>query len=152
DRQAAVGLGHDLTDLRLDRRVLDRGGAVDTLDDRVGFLKPPVDVALADLAPIHPDVVRRALDDSMAVDTGLEARLDRAEERVPVSPRMDLRGVLVERLADIEQGGSLVEADLDRVHRGGGEFLALGSDDRDWLALVDHFFLSPQRAVRRESQ
>ena len=81
DRQAAVGLGHDLAHLRLERDVLDRGGAVDALHDHVRLLERLVDRALADLAPVH-----------LAF-----------EVRVPVAPVVHLRRVRVERLADVEE-------------------------------------------------
>ena len=92
DREPAVRLGHDLADLRLDRRVLDRGRAVDALDDQVGLVERLLDVALADLAPVHLVL----------------------EVRVPVALGMDLRGVRVEGLADVEERRALVEVGRDR--------------------------------------
>ena len=112
------------------RRVLDRSGPIDALDDRVRVLEGPVDVALADLATIHLVL----------------------EVRVPVAPVMDLRGVRVERLADVEQRGPFFEADLDRIDRGSGLCLALSCDDRDRLSEVAHLVLREQRLVRRDAQ
>jgi hypothetical protein len=71
--------------------VLDRGWPVDALDDRVRVLEGPVDVALADLADIH-----------LALEVG-----------IPVAPLVDLRGLGVERLADVEERRALLEADLE---------------------------------------
>ena len=105
-------------------------GPVDALDDRVRVLEGPVDVALADLAAIHLVL----------------------EVRVPVAPLMDLRGVRVERLADVEQRRPLLEADLDRVDRGSGERLALRGDERDRLAEVAHLVLREQRLVGRDAE
>ena len=110
--------------------MLDRRGAIHALDDRVRLLEGPVDVALADLADVH-----------LAL-----------EVRVPVAPLVDLRGVRVERLADVEQRGALLEADLDRVDRGRGELLALGRDERDRLAEVAHLVLREQRLVGRDAE
>ena len=67
--------------------MLDRGRAVDALDDQVGLVERLLDVALADLAPVHLVL----------------------EVRVPVALGVDLRGVRVERLADVEERRALVE-------------------------------------------
>ena len=53
DREPTVRLRYDLAHLRLDRRVLDRGRTVDALHDQVGLVERLLDVALADLAPVH---------------------------------------------------------------------------------------------------
>jgi hypothetical protein len=120
----------DLAHLRLDRRVLDRSRAIDALDGGVRLLERPLDVALADLPAVH-----------LAL-----------EVRVPVAPLMDLRSVRVERLADVEQSGALLEADLDRVDRLGRELLARGCDDGDRLAEIAHLVLREQRLVRRDAE
>ena len=75
--------------------MLDRGRAVDALHDQVGLVERLLDVALADLAAVHLVL----------------------EVRVPVALGVDLRGVGVERLADVEERRALVEVGRDRVDR-----------------------------------
>ena len=105
------------------------------------FSKAQLDIALPNLAPVHPHVVSGAVGEPVVVHPRGEARLDGTEERIPVAPLMDLRRLGVERLPDVEQGRALLEADLYRVHRRRCELLALGCDERDRLALVSHLVL-----------
>ena len=74
------------------------------------------------------------------------------EVRVPVAPLVDLRGLGVERLADVEERRALLEGDLDRVDRRRGELLALGRDERDRLAEVAHLVLREQRLVGGDAE
>ena len=130
DREAAVRLGHDERDLRLERHVLDRGGPVDALDDRVRLLEGLVDRALADLAAVH-----------LAL-----------EVRIPVPPLVDLRRVVVEGAPDVEERLALLELDPDRVDGRLGRVLVLGRDERDRLALVPHLVVGEERLVGRDPE
>jgi hypothetical protein len=65
---------------------------------------------------------------------------------------MDLRSIGIEGLADVEERRALLEADLDRVHRGCGELLALRGDERYGLALVPHLVLREERLVGRNPE
>ena len=130
DDEATAGLGHDLADLRLHRNVLDGGGAVDALHDHVSLLEGLVDVALADLTPIH-----------LAFKMG-----------IPVAPVVDLRGIAVERLADVEQRRQLLVGHLDGLGRSDCKRLVVCGDSRDGLALVAHVCLSKQWLIAWDAE
>ena len=110
--------------------MLDRGGPVDALDDHLRLVEGTVDVALADLPAVHLVL----------------------EVRVPVAPLVDLRGVRVEGLANVEERRLLLELEADRLHRRRRGLLVLGGDERDRLALVAHVVLRQQRLVGRDAE
>ena len=130
DRQPAIGLGNDQADLRLDRAVLDRGRPIHALDDHVGLLERLVDVALADLPPVH-----------LAFEVW-----------VPVAPMVDDRRVRIGAQAHVEERGLLRELDLDRLDRSHRRLLVFGGDDGDRLALVADVVLREQRLVGGDAE
>ena len=130
DREPAVGLGHDLAHLGLDRGVLDRCRTVDALHDQVGPVECLLDVALADLTTIH-----------LAL-----------EMRVPVAVPVDLRSTRIERLADVEEGRAFREVGGDRLDGSHGSFFIGCGDDRDRLPQVAHLVLGEQRLVARDPE
>ena len=87
--------------------MLDRLGAVDPFDDGVGAGERGLHVALA-----NPAVVVRA------------------EVRIHRSPLMDLRGVGVERLADVKERRAGFVAHVNRPHRGVCQGLGLRGHGR----------------------
>ncbi len=124
DRHTPVGLRDRERRSRLGRRLLDRPGPVDTLDDHIGLGERRRYVALADLT------------------LGLVRVVE-----VDVAVRCDVRLVGVEGVAHVEKRGSLLEFDLDRLNGSERLRLRLGRDDSDQLADIAHLMLSEQRLV-----
>ncbi len=110
--------------------MLDRRRPVDPLDDRVRLVERVLDRALADLAPVHLSF----------------------EMRVPVAPLVHLGRVCVERLADVEERGSLLELDVDRLDGRHRRLFVLRGHDRDRLALVANLVLREKRLVGRDAE
>ena len=129
DRQAPAGLRDRDRDLRLERHLLDRLRPVDALDDQVGLVECPVDIAFAYATVVVGAVVR-----------------------IDVAPLVDLRCVRVERLADVEERGPLLVGDLDRLDGGECNSLGVGRDGCDRLALVANLAVSEQRLVGRDAE
>ena len=129
DREPPVRLRHHERHLRLERHLLDRLRAVHALDDQVGLVERPVDVTLA-----HAPVVVRPV------------------VRIHVAPLVDLRGVGVECLADVEERGPLLEGDLDRLDGRECRGFRVGCDRRDRLALVANLAVCEQRLIGRDAE
>ena len=110
--------------------MLDRRRAVDALHDQVGLVERLLDVALANLAAVH-----------LVLEMG-----------VPVALGVDLGGVRVERLADVEEGRTLVEVCGDRLDGGHRRLLVGRRNDRDRLTEVADLVLREQRLVGRDPE
>jgi hypothetical protein len=104
--------------------VLDRLRAVDALDDEVGLIEGPLDVALA-----HAAVV-----------VWPEVRIDGA-------PLVEVLEAGVGGGADVEDGLALLELDRDRLDGGLRRLLGLRGNHRDRLALPAHVVDGEQRLV-----
>ena len=118
------------------------------LDDQLGGLEAGVDVAVAPLlrrlAQRQLVVAGRGEIGGVPFD-GLQVDLRRRD--IAVGARIGTaREQAFQRIGDM---GQLLEIDLDRLDRFGGDLLGLGRDRQDRLADIEHLVLGEDRRLRR---
>ena len=129
DGVAAVGLrAHDAAG-GFGRRVLDGAGGVAFLDDVVGLVEGPLDVAIAYLAE------------------GVALAVLVVVDEVVGAPRLEDRRARLERLFDVEDRRQLLQVETDLVGGLGGRSFGLREDGGDLFALPEHLVLRQHRFI-----